>query len=165
MALRARAATRDIEFVQFHPTVLDLPRTGGRDVLISEAVRGEGAVLIDAQGTRFMKALHPLAELAPRDVVSAEIINHIEDTGAEQVFLDARSITDFPQRFPTIHAELLARGIDATVDPFQSAQARTIIAAASRLILTGAPALKDLAPSAKSPARACKAQTGWPRIL
>src|SRR5699024_10319225 len=74
-------------------------------------------VLIDAQGTRFMKALHRLGELAPRDVVSAEIINHLEDTGAEQVFLDACAITDFPQRFPTIHAELLARGIDATVDP------------------------------------------------
>ena len=117
MALRAGAATRDIEFVQFHPTVLDLPRTGGRDVLISEAVRGEGAVLIDAQGTRFMQDLHPLAELAPRDVVSAEIIKHLQETNTGQVFLDARLIADFPQRFPTIHAELLARGIDATVDP------------------------------------------------
>lgn len=117
MALRAGADARDVEFVQFHPTVLDLPRAGDRDVLISEAVRGEGAVLIDAQGTRFMKALHPLAELAPRDVVSAEIINHLQETDTEQVFLDARAITDFPQRFPTIHAELLARGIDATVDP------------------------------------------------
>jgi L-aspartate oxidase len=117
MALRAGAATRDIEFVQFHPTVLDVPRKGGRDVLISEAVRGEGAVLIDAQGTRFLKDLHPLAELAPRDVVSAEIINHLQASNTEQVFLDACSITDFPHRFPTIHAELLTRGIDATVDP------------------------------------------------
>src|SRR5699024_4473118 len=116
MALRAGAATRDIEFVQFHPTVLDLPRTGGRDVLISEEVRGEGAVLIDAQCTRFMRALHPLAELAPRDVVSAEIIKHLQETNTEQVFLDARSIAGFPQRIPTNHAELLARGIDATID-------------------------------------------------
>ncbi|AQS74582.1 L-aspartate oxidase [Corynebacterium ammoniagenes] len=117
MALRAGAATRDTEFMQFHPTVLAVPRTGGRDVLISEAVRGEGAVLTDAHGTRFMLHRHPQAELAPRDVVSAEIFSHLVDTNTEHVFLDARSIQDFPTRFPTIHAELLKRGIDATVEP------------------------------------------------
>ena len=117
MAIRAGAETRDIEFMQFHPTVLAVPRTGGRDVLISEAVRGEGAVLTDAHGTHFMLHRHPQAELAPRDVVSAEIFAHLEETNTDHVFLDARSIEDFPTRFPTIHAELLKRGIDATVDP------------------------------------------------
>lgn len=117
MAVRAGAATRDVEFVQFHPTVLATPRTGGHDVLISEAVRGEGAVLIDDDGTRFMLDRHPQAELASRDVVAAEIVTRLYATGAEHVYLDARSIIDFPTRFPTIHAMLTERGIDATVDP------------------------------------------------
>ncbi|CCE55024.1 MAG: L-aspartate oxidase [Corynebacterium casei] len=116
MALRAGAATRDIEFMQFHPTVLAVPRSGGKDVLISEAVRGEGGILIDERGERFMRSRHPQADLAPRDVVSAEIIARMRATGSEHVYLDARSIADFPQRFPTIHAMLIERGVDATVD-------------------------------------------------
>ncbi len=117
MALRAGAEVRDVEFVQFHPTVLAVPRAGGKDVLISEAVRGEGAVLIDDDGERIMAGRHPLADLAPRDVVAAEIFAHLERTGAAHAYLDARHIPDFVERFPTINAMLLERGIDATLEP------------------------------------------------
>lgn len=63
-----------------------------------------------------MRSRHPQADLAPRDVVSAEIIARMRATGSEHVYLDARSIADFPQRFPTIHAMLIERGVDATVN-------------------------------------------------
>ena len=117
MALRAGAEVRDVEFVQFHPTVLAVPRTGGKDVLVSEAVRGEGAVLIDDEGTRLLAGHHPLADLAPRDVVAAEIFTHLQRTGAEHAYLDARGVADFEKRFPTITAMLLERGIDAALEP------------------------------------------------
>ena len=83
---------RDIEFTQFHPTVLVVPeafrRPGDRGVLISEAVRGEGAVLVDRRGELIMKGRHPLADLAPRAVVSATMHAHLMATGDDHLFLE-----------------------------------------------------------------------------
>ncbi len=117
LALRAGATAADLEFVQFHPTVLyDGPATGRRP-LVTEAVRGEGAVLLDRAGRRFMLDVHPLADLAPRDVVAAAITRRMIETGAECVHLDARGLDDFARRFPTVFAACGAAGIDPSREP------------------------------------------------
>ena len=114
MALRAGAQLADLEFVQFHPTVLYLGEEAkGQLPLISEAVRGEGAVLVDGSGRKFMQGVHPLADLAPRDIVSKAITREMMDSGASHVWLDARAIGErWPDRFPSIFASLAAHGID-----------------------------------------------------
>jgi L-aspartate oxidase len=120
LALRAGAVATDLEFVQFHPTVLWLgPAARGRQPLISEAVRGEGAVLIDAAGHRFMQGEHPLADLAPRDVVAQAIMRSMRSAGADHVFLDGRALGTriWQQRFPTILASCRAHGIDPVSEP------------------------------------------------
>lgn len=125
LAWRAGAAVRDLEFFQFHPTTLAAAEKPGGPpaLLISEAVRGEGAVLLDAAGYRFMPDYHPDAELAPRDVVSRSIALHLAATGAaadSPVFLDARGIEAargpgfLARRFPTITAATRAAGYDWT---------------------------------------------------
>lgn len=119
MAARAGAMIADPEFVQFHPTALDV----GRDPapLATEALRGEGATLIDARGRRFMSEI-PGAELAPRDVVAREVFRASNDGGA---FLDCREAVgeDFPDRFPTVFASATAAGIDPRRDPIPVAPA------------------------------------------
>lgn len=118
-ALRAGAAVADIEFVQFHPTVLwEGSGARGQLPLISEAVRGEGAQLLNADGKRFMVGRHELAELAPRDVVSRNIVSQMKEDGSENVFLDCRHLkADFlKERFPTIWARLEERGINMARD-------------------------------------------------
>jgi L-aspartate oxidase len=126
LALRAGAVVADLEFVQFHPTVL---YTGsgarGRCPLVTEAVRGEGAVLVDANGSRVMVGVHPLADLAPRDVVSAAITRRMNETGADHVFLDATHMAGaaFRKRFPTVYAACAAIGVDPAVDPIPVAPA------------------------------------------
>uniref|UniRef100_UPI0035652923 L-aspartate oxidase n=1 Tax=Actinotalea sp. TaxID=1872145 RepID=UPI0035652923 len=118
-ALRAGAEVADVEFVQFHPTVLWLGAGArGQLTLVSEAVRGEGALLLDTDGLRFMPEVHPMAELAPRDVVAHAIVRRMAETAADHVYLDARHLgADFLRmRFPTIHERLLAEGIDLTTD-------------------------------------------------
>jgi len=118
-ALRAGAAVADLEFVQFHPTVLWLGSGAkGQLPLVSEAVRGEGALLLDVDGVRFMPQVHPLAELAPRDIVAHAIVRQMAATGADHVYLDARHLgTEFLRgRFPTIGRRLLDEGIDLTTD-------------------------------------------------
>ncbi len=117
LGLRAGAAAADLEFVQFHPTVLHTGPALGRRPLVTEAVRGEGAVLLDRAGRRFMAGVHPLADLAPRDVVAAAISRRLAETGAECVHLDAREIAGFPARFPTVYAACRAVGIDPTREP------------------------------------------------
>ena len=105
LALRAGADVADVEFIQFHPTVLYMGENSrGQQPLISEAVRGEGAFLVNDRGERFMKDVHPLADLAPRDVVAKEISRQMAKSGSKHVWLDARAITDFAERFPTIYA-------------------------------------------------------------
>ncbi len=116
LGLRAGAAVADMEFVQFHPTVMYLgPSVSGQQPLVSEAVRGEGAVLLDDQGRRFMVGVHPLAELAPRDVVAKAIMRQMRASGADHVWLDGRRI-DWARRFPTVLASCAEHGIDPTVD-------------------------------------------------
>jgi L-aspartate oxidase len=118
-ALRAGAEVADLEFVQFHPTVLWLGAGArGQQPLVSEAVRGEGAWLVDATGARFMPEVHPMAELAPRDVVAKAIVRRMAATGADSVFLDARHLgRDFlRRRFPTIVQGLAEHGIDLAED-------------------------------------------------
>lgn len=113
-ALRAGAATADLELYQFHPTTLALP--GG--FLVSEAVRGEGAVLRDAAGERFLLGVHPDAELAPRDVVARAIAERMRRQGGLPVHLDARAIDPsvLAQRFPTISAACRANGLSLADD-------------------------------------------------
>src|SRR4051794_2688939 len=120
LALRAGAEVADVEMVQFHPTVLWTgPGAEGQQTLISEAVRGEGAVLVDRHGRRIMAGAHPLADLAPRDVVSATIAAHLRATGDDCVFLDATHLgADFlRRRFPGIVASCRAAGYDLTREP------------------------------------------------
>ncbi len=119
LALRAGAAVADVEFVQFHPTVLWLgPLAKGQQPLVSEAVRGEGAVLVDDAGSRFMLGVHPMADLAPRDVVAKAIRRRMRDTGASHVWLDGRGLGAdmWVHRFPTILASCRLRGIDPVTD-------------------------------------------------
>lgn len=117
-AKRAGAALRNMEFIQFHPTALYDPKTAGRAFLISEAVRGEGARLVNKKGERFMEGQHPMAEMAPRDVVARGIIRELEQSGEPCVFLDLSVIAPerIAERFPTIRKECLSRGIDITAD-------------------------------------------------
>ena len=119
MALRAGATVADLEFVQFHPTVLWLGAgSRGQLPLISEAVRGEGALLLNAAGRRFMPDVHPMAELAPRDVVTHAIVEQMAETGVDNVFLDARHLGRdlIAHRFPTIQEALAEHGLDMAVD-------------------------------------------------
>lgn len=119
LALRAGAQLVDIEFYQFHPTALVTKET----FLISEAVRGEGAVLLDAKGERFMQKLHPDAELAPRDVVARSIARQMALQGGKPVLLDAARLERekgegfLAKRFPTIDAAVKARGFDWAKEP------------------------------------------------
>ncbi|MGY1635723.1 L-aspartate oxidase [Geodermatophilus sp. SYSU D00742] len=117
LGLRAGAVATDLEFVQFHPTSLYLgPGARGQQPLVSEALRGEGAVLRDDAGERFMVGVHPLAELAPRDVVAKAITGIQLRDGVPHVWLDARSVPDVARRFPTITASCLAIGVDPARD-------------------------------------------------
>ncbi|MGH3785124.1 MAG: L-aspartate oxidase [Pseudonocardiaceae bacterium] len=115
LALRAGALTADLEFVQFHPTVLRAgPGSRGRQPLITEAVRGEGAVLLDTTGSPVMTGVHPLGALAPRDVVAAAIAARMAQTGTDHVLLDATHLggAQLRRRFPTVHAACMAVGVD-----------------------------------------------------
>ena len=126
LALRAGARLRDLEFVQFHPTVMWLGADAhGQQPLISEAVRGEGAFLVDDAGDRFMAGQHELADLAPRDVVAKAIMRRMLGTGRPHVWLDARHVgADGPggtagfweRRFPTILAVCRSHGVDPVTD-------------------------------------------------
>lgn len=117
MAYRVGARLIDLEYVQFHPTVFF--KKGAPPFLITEALRGEGAVLVDARGQRFMDGLHPLASLAPRDVVSRAIQRHMAETGDGCVYLDLAALKpDFiRERFPGIYERCLANGVDITREP------------------------------------------------
>jgi L-aspartate oxidase len=117
MAWRAGAAVSDMEFVQFHPTALHVP--GAPYFLLSEALRGEGAWLRNLAGERFMLGAHPLAELAPRDVVSRAIVIEMERTGAPHVLLDLshREAGFVSRRFPRIYETCLQYGIDLEKQP------------------------------------------------
>src|SRR5262249_6269041 len=121
MAARAGATIADPEFVQFHPTAIAI----GRDPapLATEALRGEGAILVDEKGLRFMPAVHRNAELAPRDVVARAIHREIAD--GHKVFLDCREAlgASFASHFPTVYAACKSAGIDPVTQPIPVAPA------------------------------------------
>lgn len=121
IAARAGAIIADPEFVQFHPTAIDI----GRDPapLATEALRGDGATLIDGSGERFMPRMHPDAELAPRDIVARGVFAEI--AAGRGAFLDARTAIGaaFVEKFPTVHAACLSAGIDPAHDPIPVAPA------------------------------------------
>jgi L-aspartate oxidase len=119
LALRAGATVTDVEFVQFHPTsFVTASITSVQRPLISEALRGEGAHLVDESGKRFMAGQHELAELAPRDVVAKAIHRVLRQTGADHVYLDARHLGKefLEHRFPTIVASTRAAGVDPATE-------------------------------------------------
>jgi L-aspartate oxidase len=117
LALWAGAAVSDIEFIQFHPTMLFDGRTGGRRPLVTEAIRGEGAILLDAQGNSVTAGVHPMGDLAPRDVVAAAVDARLKATGDPCVYLDARGIAGFETRFPTVTSACRTAGIDPVREP------------------------------------------------
>lgn len=117
LALWAGVPVRDIEFVQFHPTMLYSENSGGRRPLITEALRGEGAILVDSQGNSVTEGVHPMGDLAPRDVVAAAVNARLSATGDPCAYLDARGISRFAERFPTVAAACAAAGVDPTRQP------------------------------------------------
>lgn len=123
MAYRAHATVHGMEFIQFHPTTFYQPPAPA--FLISEAVRGEGGILINHKGERFVFSHHPDGELAPRDIVSRAIYAELKRTGVDNVFLDVTGLaSDFVRsRFPTIYARCLEFGVDITKQPIPVAPA------------------------------------------
>jgi L-aspartate oxidase len=149
MALRAGLPVRDAEFVQFHPTVMWCgPDARGQQALVSEAVRGEGAILFDAAGSRVMEGVHPLEDLAPRDVVAAAISQRMaEGAGGvfDHVFLDATHLgTGFYQRFPSITEACREQGIDPAIDRIPVAPAAHYACGGIVAGLDGTTALRGL---------------------
>ncbi|CAL9501048.1 L-aspartate oxidase [Streptomyces sp. enrichment culture] len=140
LALRAGAEVSDLEFVQFHPTVLFLgPEAEGQQPLVSEAVRGEGAHLVDADGVRFMVGQHELAELAPRDIVAKGIMRRMREQGAAHMYLDARHFGAemWESRFPTILAACRTHGFDPVTEPIPVAPAAHYASGGVRTDLRG----------------------------
>lgn len=141
LALRAGLAARDVEFVQFHPSVLWIgPGSTGQQALVSEAVRGEGAKLFDGLGRRVMAGVHPLEDLAPRDVVASAISRRMAEAPGgigDHVFLDATHLgEEFYERFPSITAACRRAGIDP-------ARERIPVAPAAHYACGGVPADLD----------------------
>ena len=114
MAYRAGCALLDMEFMQFHPTTLYV--AGAARLLVTEALRGEGAHLVDADGVRFMQEVHELAELAPRDIVARGIVRRLRETGGRGVYLDLRHLPAemLRARFPGIDRLCKSYGLDFT---------------------------------------------------
>jgi L-aspartate oxidase len=147
LALRAGAVVSDLEFVQFHPTALHLPGgLGGQQPLITEAMRGEGAVLVDAQGVRVMQGLHPLADLAPRDVVAKAMSRLMARQGVDHLYLDARGLgaDKLLSHFPTIVARCRESGVDPVVAPIPVAPAAHYASGGVRTDLDGRTSIDGL---------------------
>ncbi len=153
-ALRAGAEVADLEFVQFHPTVLWLGQNArGQQPLISEAVRGEGALLLDINGVRFMPGVHEMAELAPRDVVAKAIVRQMAATGSTHVFLDARHLgREFlHHRFPTIVNALAGHGFDPAEDLIPVAPAQHYHSGGIRVDANGRSSVPGLSAAGECP--------------
>jgi L-aspartate oxidase len=146
MAWRAGAVLEDMEFYQFHPTALSLP--GVARFLLSEALRGEGAVLVNDRGERFMERYHPLRELAPRDVVARAITREGlgADGGARPVYLDMRHVKgiDLARRFPGISAFLARHGLVLSRDLVPVRPAAHYLMGGVRTDIDGATSLPGL---------------------
>jgi len=142
MAMRAGVAVADLEFMQFHPTALhhpSMPRP-----LLSEALRGEGAIVRDEHGAPFMRDEHPLADLAPRDVVAKAISRRLIERDLDHLWLDATAIDDFAARFPTISQACAAVGLDPTSDWLPVAPAAHYLSGGVCTDLDGATTLPGL---------------------
>ncbi len=140
LAARAGAQVADLEFVQFHPTVMWLgPDSRGQQPLVSEAVRGEGAVLVDDAGRAFMAGQHPLADLAPRDVVAKAIMRQMLQADRPHVWLDATALGErvWRQRFPTILRRCLTEDIVPWIDAIPVAPAQHYASGGVRTDLHG----------------------------
>jgi L-aspartate oxidase len=144
MAFRAGAVIADPEMMQFHPTTLYV--AGATRSLISEAVRGEGAYLVDRTGCRFMKDYHPMGELAPRDVVSRAIIDQMVKTNFTHVFLDVRHIgaEEFTRRFPYIDKQCRSFGLDPGKDLIPVHPAAHYMIGGARTDMDGRTSLENL---------------------
>ncbi len=144
LGYRAGAKLADMEFIQFHPTALHLKDKDA--FLISEAVRGEGAYLINESGDRFMKELDELAELAPRDVVSFAIFKELEKSKSEHVFLNLRHLDseNVKSRFSHIYKKLLEFGLDFTKDDIPVAPAAHYTVGGIKTDLNGQTSIKNL---------------------
>jgi L-aspartate oxidase len=145
LAIRAGALISDVEFIQFHPTVLyqDLAHRG-QQPLISEALRGEGAFLVNDLRERFMIGKHPQADLAPRDVVAKEIFNQMQISGKPNVWLDATAIVDFAKRFPTIYQSCKNNGINPLTDLIPVAPASHYASGGVLVDLNGQSSIENL---------------------
>lgn len=145
LALRAGAGIADVEFIQFHPTVMWLGNNAsGQQPLISEAVRGEGAFLVNDSGVRFMQGTHELADLAPRDVVAKAIVKEMIKNKAEHVWLDVSAVLNFSERFPTIYQSCLDHKIDPTKDLIPVAPAAHYASGGVRVNLSGQSSISGL---------------------
>lgn len=146
VALRAGAEVADLEFIQFHPTVLYVGRdVEGQQPLISEAVRGEGAILKDNNGNAFMERFHKDKDLAPRDIVSDAIMTIMNEQDCEHVWLDARGLgIDWNTRFPSIYESLKTHGIDPETDLIPVAPAQHYHSGGIRTDLYGRSSLTGL---------------------
>ncbi|MCS7253700.1 MAG: L-aspartate oxidase [Armatimonadota bacterium] len=144
MAYRAGARLADIEFVQFHPTALVERRS--QRLLLSETVRGEGGILLNTDGERFMLRYHPMAELAPRDIVSRAIFYEMRRLGKDHVLLDMRSLNAefIKRRFPFIYEQCLERGYDLTKQPLPVAPAAHYIMGGIEVDLFGRTSIRRL---------------------
>ncbi len=144
LALRAGATLRDLHYVQFHPTALYAPGTAGDRSLVSEAVRGEGGVLVGSDGEEFVD--HPLGSLAPRDVVARAIRATMDRTGSPCAYVDTshRPETWIRERFPAIHARCLQSGIDMAREPIPVVPAAHYSCGGVATDLSGRTSLKGL---------------------
>lgn len=153
LALRAGATVTDLEFIQFHPTALAIGGTAGAAAkgapavaLVSEALRGEGAWLLDEDGKRFLLGQHDLAELAPRDVVAKAIHRRLQASGLDHVWLDARHLGGelLQQRFPTIVGSCRAAGIEPAAQLIPVAPAAHYASGGVRTDLAGRTSVSGL---------------------
>lgn len=144
IAYRAGAEVSDMEFEQFHPTVFITKK--GEPFLITEALRGEGAYLLDPDGRRFMKSVHPLNELAPRDVVVKKMVSIMREKDCDKLYLDARHIPESKllERFPTIVSILKENGIDIRSDLIPVSPAMHYMIGGVKTVVSGATSVRGL---------------------